>query len=78
VKKGHTEEQILRALHQAEGGAKVADICRASARFRKGCSSGAARSVPVIEQGGCPWKPMAAGPQTEATDEFQRDACASR
>jgi len=28
VKKGHTEEQILRALHQAEGGAKVADICR--------------------------------------------------
>jgi len=28
VKKGHTEEQILRALRQAEGGAKVADICR--------------------------------------------------
>ena len=28
MKKGHTEEQILRALHQAEGGAKVADICR--------------------------------------------------
>jgi len=28
VKKGHTEEQILRALHQGEGGAKVADICR--------------------------------------------------
>ena len=28
VKKGHTEEQILRALHQAEAGAKVADICR--------------------------------------------------
>jgi putative transposase len=28
VKKGHTEEQILRALHQAEGGTKVADICR--------------------------------------------------
>jgi putative transposase len=28
VKKGHTEEQILRALHQAEGGSKVADICR--------------------------------------------------
>ena len=27
-KKGHTEEQILRALRQAEGGAKVADICR--------------------------------------------------
>jgi putative transposase len=27
MKKGHTEEQILRALHQAEGGAKVADIC---------------------------------------------------
>jgi len=28
VKKGHTEEQILRALHQAESGTKVADICR--------------------------------------------------
>jgi transposase-like protein len=28
AKKGHTEEQILRALHQAESGAKVADICR--------------------------------------------------
>jgi putative transposase len=25
---GHTEEQILRALHQAEGGSKMADICR--------------------------------------------------
>jgi len=28
AKKGHTEEQILRALHQAESGVKVADICR--------------------------------------------------
>ena len=28
AKKGHTEEQILRALHQAEGGTKVAEICR--------------------------------------------------
>jgi putative transposase len=28
AKKGHTEEQILRALRQAEGGARVADICR--------------------------------------------------
>ena len=27
-KKGHTEEQILRALRQAESGAKGADICR--------------------------------------------------
>ena len=27
-KKGHTEEQILRALRQAEGGTRVADICR--------------------------------------------------
>jgi putative transposase len=27
-KKGHSEEQILRALHQAEGGTRVADICR--------------------------------------------------
>jgi putative transposase len=27
-KKGHSEEKILRALHQAEGGQKVADICR--------------------------------------------------
>jgi putative transposase len=27
-KKGHTEEQILRALRQAESGTKVADICR--------------------------------------------------
>jgi hypothetical protein len=26
-KKGHTEEQILRALRQAEGDTKVADIC---------------------------------------------------
>jgi putative transposase len=27
-KKGHSKEKILRALHQAEGGEKVADICR--------------------------------------------------
>jgi putative transposase len=27
-KKGHSEEQILRALRQAEGGTRVADICR--------------------------------------------------
>jgi hypothetical protein len=28
AKKGHTEEQILRALRQAEGGTRVAEICR--------------------------------------------------
>jgi putative transposase len=28
AKKGHTEEQILRATRQAEGGTRVADICR--------------------------------------------------
>ena len=28
AKKGHTEEQILRALRQAESGTRVADICR--------------------------------------------------
>src|SRR6202047_2898228 len=28
VKKGHTEEQILRALHQAEGGTRISDLCR--------------------------------------------------
>ena len=27
-RKGHTEEQIIRALREAEGGKKVADICR--------------------------------------------------
>ncbi len=27
-KKGHSEEQIVTALQQAEGGEKVADICR--------------------------------------------------
>jgi putative transposase len=27
-KKGHSEEQILRALRQAEAGAKVNEICR--------------------------------------------------
>lgn len=26
-RRGHTEEQILRALHQAERGAKVSEIC---------------------------------------------------
>lgn len=26
--KGHTEEQILAALHQAEAGEKIAEICR--------------------------------------------------
>lgn len=26
--KGHTEEQIMHALRQAEGGKKVGDICR--------------------------------------------------
>lgn len=28
AKKGHSEEQILRALRQAESGTRVADICR--------------------------------------------------
>ena len=28
AKRGHTEEQILRALHQAEGGARVSDLCQ--------------------------------------------------
>ena len=28
AKKGHSEEQILRALRQAESGSRVADICR--------------------------------------------------
>jgi putative transposase len=27
-RRGHTEEQILRALHQAESGTKVSEICR--------------------------------------------------
>lgn len=27
-RKGHTEEQIVRALREAEGGKTVADICR--------------------------------------------------
>jgi len=27
-RKGHTEEQILQALRQAEGGEKAAEICR--------------------------------------------------
>jgi len=27
-KKGHTEEEILAALHQVETGAEIADVCR--------------------------------------------------
>ncbi len=27
-KRGHKEEQILRALHQAEGGTRVSELCR--------------------------------------------------
>ena len=27
-KKGHTEEQIIAALQQVEGGSKVAEVCR--------------------------------------------------
>jgi putative transposase len=27
-KKGHSEEQILAALHQVEAGAQIADVCR--------------------------------------------------
>jgi putative transposase len=27
-KKGHSEEQIVRALRQAEAGAKVSELCR--------------------------------------------------
>ena len=27
-RKGHTEEQILAALHQVEAGEKIADVCR--------------------------------------------------
>ena len=28
ARRGHTEEQILRALRQAESGTRVSDICR--------------------------------------------------
>jgi putative transposase len=28
AKRGRSEERILRALHQAEGGIRVSDICR--------------------------------------------------
>lgn len=28
AKKGHTEEQILRALRQAESGTRISEICR--------------------------------------------------
>jgi putative transposase len=28
AKRGHTEEQILRALHQAEDGTRISDLCR--------------------------------------------------
>ena len=28
AKKGHSEEQILRALRQAQSGTRVADVCR--------------------------------------------------
>ena len=28
AKRGHTEEQILRALRQAESGTRISDICR--------------------------------------------------
>jgi putative transposase len=28
AKRGHSEEQILRALHQAESGTRISDICR--------------------------------------------------
>ena len=28
AKRGHTEEQMLQALRQAEGGSRLADICR--------------------------------------------------
>ncbi len=28
AKRGHTEEQILRALRQAEGGTRIGDLCR--------------------------------------------------
>jgi putative transposase len=27
AKRGHKEEQILRALHQAEGGTRISDLC---------------------------------------------------
>jgi hypothetical protein len=41
-KKGHSEEKILRALHQAEGGEKVADICRELALSRRASLAGTA------------------------------------
>jgi putative transposase len=28
AKRGHTEEQILRALYEAEGGTRIREICR--------------------------------------------------
>jgi hypothetical protein len=33
AKKGHSEEQMLRELRQAESGTRVADICRELGRW---------------------------------------------
>jgi predicted transcriptional regulator len=41
-KKGHTEEQIIAALKQYEGGEKAADICRKLGVSQASCSSGRA------------------------------------
>ena len=40
AKKGHTEEQILRALRQAESGIRVADIAASTGSARRRTTSG--------------------------------------
>ena len=40
AKKARSEEQILRALHQAESGERVADICRDTGSAKPRSTSG--------------------------------------
>lgn len=46
-RRGHTEEQILRALRQAESGTKISDICRehGSTAISNRLTGGSATSV---------------------------------
>lgn len=44
-KKGHSEEQILRALHQAESGTTVREVCREHGISDANCGSARRRSV---------------------------------
>jgi hypothetical protein len=44
-RKGHSEEQVVYALRQIEGGKKVSEVCREMGDRRRRCTGGSVGTV---------------------------------